>query len=713
MDDQAAAQDYQQLIDQKDREIRRLQRQLRNRAEIDAKAAVFAASKNSVDALIQSEMKRQEKFMNLLLNNSPDMILLLDQTGRMAYCTDSFLKRINIAEFGLINGHHYKQVFDTYGLENWSEQFDELFDAFMDDPVPSTFTVFSNVDEQEHQYQVHFAPTLNEEGLLEGSIILMHDVSALTNALRLAEEASVSKTNFLSNMSHEIRTPISAIIGMSQIAKNADELNKIQYCIDKIDTASSHLLGIINDILDMSKIESGKFELSPTIFDLERMVMNVSSVQAFRMDEKNLEYIVDLSTDIPKMIKSDEQRIAQVITNLISNAVKFTPEFGRVKLLIEVSEETDEQIQIRISVCDTGIGISEEKRSKLFRSFEQGDSGVARKFGGTGLGLVISKNIVEMMGGSIWVESEVGKGSDFIFTIWADKCNDLDIASIDGLSWVDLSELRILVVDDSNDALDHFLRLVKNIDENVQCDLTNGENEAISMIEKADTPYHIVFVDWLMPGIDSVELIAKIREKSVDSEIIIMAQSRARETVESKSQEIGVAKILPKPLFVSNILKSILETLHDSVSHPFANDDNEKSEENDKKDIFVGLKLLLVEDVEINREIAMALLEETGVKIVCAEDGEIACSTFASDPDSFDVILMDLQMPVVDGLEATRRIRAMDLAKAKEIPIIAMTANVFKEDIDRCMESGMNSHLGKPINIDELIATLKQYLPVD
>ena len=713
MDDQATAQDYQSIIDQKDREIRRLQRQLRNRAEIDAKTSVFAASKNSVDSLIQSEMKRQEKFMNLLLNNSPDMILLLDQTGRMAYCTDSFLKRINIPEFGLINGHHYKQVFDTYGLENWSEQFDELFDAFMDDPVPSTFTIFSNADGQQLQYQVHFAPTLNEEGALEGSIILMHDVSALTYALRLAEEASVSKTNFLSNMSHEIRTPISAIIGMSQIAKNAEELNKIQYCIDKIDTASSHLLGIINDILDMSKIESGKFELSPTIFDLEKMVMNVSSVQAFRMDEKNQDYIVALSTDIPKLIRSDEQRISQVITNLISNAVKFTPEYGTITLLIEKAEETDEQIQIKISICDTGIGISEEKRNKLFRSFEQGDSGVARKFGGTGLGLVISKNIVEMMGGSIWVESEVGKGSDFIFTIWADKCSDSELVNANKLSGVDLNNLRILVVDDSDGALNLFLDLVKNIDRNIQCDLVDCEDKAICMIDNASEPYHIVFVDWLMPETDSVELIEKIKAKSADSEIIIMAHTRFRETVESKSQNTGVSKILSKPLFSANIINCIIETLHDSATLPLANGDSETIVENDQKDIFVGLTLLLVEDVEINREIAMALLEETGINIVCAEDGEIACSTFASDPDSFDVILMDLQMPVVDGLEATRRIRAMDLAKAKEIPIIAMTANVFKEDIDRCIESGMNSHLGKPINLDELITTLKQYLPVD
>ena len=443
MDTQNISNDYQQIIDQKDREIRKLQRQLRSRDEVASRTTTFFAAKKSVDTLVLSERKRQEKFMQLLLNNSPDMILLLDQTERVAYCTDSFLKRLHIPNFGLINGHHYSEIFTSYGLQGWVERFEEIFESLATDREPGTFTVYSNVEDGQLQYQVHFAPTLNEEGQMEGSIIIMHDVTDLLTAKRQAEEASESKSNFLSNMSHEIRTPINAIIGMSNIAKNAQDLDKILYCIDKIDTASSHLLGIINDILDMSKIESGKFELSHTTFDLEKTVMKISNVQSFRMDEKHQEFFVYFSPDIPQFIISDEQRITQVITNIFSNAIKFTPEYGKIKLNVKKTDETDTQIQLMISISDTGIGISEEKRKKLFSSFEQGDSGIARKYGGTGLGLSISKNIVEMMNGSIDIESEIGKGSTFMFTLWVDKLLDFENSEKTPIS-TDLNNIRLL-----------------------------------------------------------------------------------------------------------------------------------------------------------------------------------------------------------------------------------------------------------------------------
>ena len=407
---------------------------------------------------------------------------------------------------------------------------------------------------------------------ISGAIMLDIYNQKLKEAFDNVTAASRAKSDFLSNMSHEMRTPMNAVINMTKIAKETEDIERKNYALDKIADASVHLLGVINDILDMSKIEANKFELSPVEFNFEKMLKRVVNVVNFRIEEKKQKLTIQIDKDIPKVLICDDQRLTQVITNLIGNAVKFTPENGLIKIGIFLLSEDKGVCKIQISVIDTGIGISEDQQKKLFQSFQQAETNTSRKYGGTGLGLSISKRIVEMMGGKIWIESELGKGSTFAFTIKA---------------------------------------------------------------------------------------------------------ARGAETVLKDESE---SKNIPQ----------------------------EKTNSNN----FTGSRILLAEDVDINREIVTTLLEPTHLEIDCAENGTQAVEMYTKDPDRYALILMDVQMPEMDGYEATAKIRTFEKNINKHIPIIAMTANVFKEDIDNCINAGMDDHIGKPLDFENVLEKLRYYLNV-
>jgi len=509
-----------------------------------------------------------------------------------------------------------------------------------------------------------------------------------------ADFESRQKSVFLANMSHEIRTPMNAIIGMTNIGKSSAGIDRKDYCFMKIEDASHHLLGVINDILDMSKIEANMFELSETEFRLEKLLQSVVNVVNFRVDEKHQKFMVNIDKNIPKTLIGDEQRLAQVITNLLGNAVKFTPEGGTVSLVASLSEEKDGVCEIKIKVSDTGIGISPEQQKKLFKSFQQAESSTTRKFGGTGLGLAISKNIVEMMGGKIWVESELGKGATFIFTTLAKRGEDR--APVNNyLNW---NNIRILAVDDDLDILAYFRDLMKEF--GASCDTAASGLEALGLVGQKG-PYDICFVDWKMPGMDGIELAHELKSEKSNNPVVIMISAAEWNVIEEEAKKAGVDKFLSKPLFPSSI--------SDAVSEVLGVRRQEVKETQDNVD-FTGRHILLADDVEVNREVVMALLESTHIDIDCAENGLEAVRLFSESPDKYDLILMDVQMPELDGYDATRKIRALNVQKAAEIPIIALTANVFREDIEKCLAAGMNGHLGKPIDFEELINKLCEYL---
>jgi len=560
------------------------------------------------------------------------------------------------------------------------------------------FVLFEDLHNERYFDDVQF---MRSAAFLCANTVMRSEMeNKLKEALRDATSASRAKGDFLANMSHEIRTPMNAIIGMTNIGKSATDMERMAYSFTKIEDASKHLLGIINDILDMSKIEAGKFELVPVEFDFEKMLQRVVNVVHLRADEREQKLTVHVDRDIPQFLFGDDQRLAQVITNLLGNAVKFTPEKGTIGLNTYYSGEENGICTIKIAVTDTGIGISPEQQVSLFQSFQQAETNTSRKFGGTGLGLTISKSIVEMMGGEIDVESEIGKGSVFTFTIQIKRSEKKGhIYSGQRIDW---KSVRVLAVDDDVYILEEFKNIMNGF--GASCDIAESAEDALRLVEQ-DGDYNIYFVDWKMPDIDGIELTKELKKRKHTQRdpIVIMISSAESSLIAAEAKEAGVEKFLQKPLFPSTIADIISEYLYLEVQQP------EEAVIN-ISGIFDGHHILLAEDMEINREIVLALLEPTNIVIDCAVNGVEAVRMFSNAPDKYEMIFMDLQMPELDGYQATKAIRALDLPRAKTIPIVAMTANVFKEDVEKCLEAGMNGHVGKPIDFNEVISQLRLYI---
>jgi len=686
--------------------IRRQNRSMsRLQTDIEREKVYANTRANQFAAHIVAQRIR-DHYLRLLLNNSLDIIICVNQVGRIVFCSDAFLSFAKVRSTSAVEGlklrASLKNSLDYQFIETLAGHLDRVLAE--NEPLSAIAETSNDDFSGLRKYTINFIPMVSDENVNEGAMMIFHDITEIEGAREEAERANLAKSDFLSNMSHEMRTPLNAIIGMVAIAAKAKNLERKDYCLERIDAASSHLLGLINDVLDMSKIEANMMELSLASFDFEDMIREAVNVVKLHLDEKQQNFSVFLDGTIPATLIGDNQRLVQIVTNLLSNAVKFTPNGGTIRLEAHLEETEEDTHVIRVEVSDTGIGISAEHHSRLFSPFQQADSGSSRKFGGTGLGLAISSKLVEMMGGRIWLESESGKGSTFSFTFvakWGDDRNRHILPRK-----VDWCDIRILVVDNDPDSLQYFHSCL--IWHGISCDLAKDGGSALEMIA-GNGGYDVYFIDWKLPSTSGIELAQHIRKQGKGAEPkIILVSANDRAILEADSQNTGVDHFLRKPLFNLDIVNCLNKC--------FGAEGTDGKEKQDATGEFTNRRLLIVDDVEINREIVASLLEDTGMIMDHAENGLVALEKVRNTAEPYDIIFMDLQMPGMDGFDATRKIRRFEEEQAEKglelrhVPIVAMTANVFREDIEKCLKVGMDNHIGKPVTMEDMMEKLHMHL---
>ena len=523
---------------------------------------------------------------------------------------------------------------------------------------------------------------------------------ALSEALAAAEEANKAKTAFLSNMSHEIRTPMNAIIGLDSLALQNETLPaETREYLEKIGESAHHLLGLINDILDMSRIESGRLLIRKEEFSFRNMLEQINTMVMSQCAEKGLHYECRVIGGVSDYYIGDDMKLKQVLINILSNAIKFTDAPGDVTLTVERTAVFGDHSTVRFRISDTGIGMERAFIPKIFDAFTQEDSSRNNKYGSTGLGMAITKNIVELMNGTISVESEKGVGTEFTVIVTLNNSDQKGPVT----NYISPNDLRILVVDDEEIAAEHARIVLDEV--GIKADTCYDGQTAMHMLELQHAkhePYSLVLLDWKMPDMDGLEVAKEIRKLYDKETTVIILTSFNWDEILDEAIHIGVDSFLAKPLFASNVLDEFERV---------ARKNNMSLYKEKKRARLKGRRILMAEDVFINAEIMRQIIMAREAEIDHAENGKLAVDTFAGSPAGYyDAILMDVRMPEMDGLEATAAIRALDRPDAKAIPIIALTANAFDEDVQRSLQVGMNAHLSKPVEPEHLYQTLEELI---